>query len=222
MAKSPCPSAAELRARDRQPSAPPPACLVGYVGFRGEIPYVGFRGEIPYVGFRGEIRKGFTMPDTTKEAIDQYIDTHLPGAAHLDIRRYTLYPTKDAPLTFTGQLLADSNSKTSEGMARLCWYELAVFCTTTGKSVLQIAFRSLRRPQDEFVRVFWDALPEGLRQLIADYDEMDWVQGFPREEKYAVRQQRFEHEVRFHFRRAATQLFRSLSDQYPNEFIRKI
>ncbi len=57
---------------------------------------------------------------------------------------------------------------------------------------------------------------ENLRQILADYDEMAWVQGFPREEKYAVRQQRYEHEVRFHFRRAATDLFRQLADRFPD------
>ncbi len=164
------------------------------------------------------------MPDVSKEEIQAYIDKHLPGATPADIRHYTLQPTKDAPVEFRGTLAAASNSKTNEGMARLCWYELAVYRTwsTTPKYILEISFQTLRRPQDNFKRVFVCDSAESLRQIIADYDEMAWIQGFPREEKYAVKQQRYEHEVRFHFRRAATEIFGQLSDQFPGDFIRRV
>jgi len=161
------------------------------------------------------------MPDVSKEEIQAYIDKHLPGARPADLCQHTLYPTKDAPVEFLGTLVAASNSKTNEGMARLCWYELAVYRTYT-KYILEIRFQTLRRPQDNFDRVFVCDSAESLRQIIADYDEMAWIQGFPREEKYAVKQQRYEHEVRFHFRRAATEIFGQLSDQFPNDFIRKV
>jgi hypothetical protein len=117
--------------------------------------------------------------------------------------------TGQAPLTFTGELLAESDGERVAGKEANRWHELAVYRTAGGKYILRIAYRTrwegeLSHDEAEVV-----AAPEGVGATLRGYNPTGPVQGFPVGDVYAERQGRLLADVRRRYNAQVSEVLES-------------
>lgn len=102
----------------------------------------------------------------------------------------TLPRTGDTPLTFSGELVADSDGQYAAGQNKNRWHELAVYRTTGGKYVVAIKYRTIWQGEldHDFAAVASD--PKEAATLLREYDPTTYVVGYPIGEAYAEKQDR--------------------------------
>jgi hypothetical protein len=104
-----------------------------------------------------------------------------------------------APLTFTGQLLCESDGQFMAGQERNRWHDLAVYKTESNKYVLSISYRT--RWQGEIERDYADVLvsPEEVRYSLANYRPTQYVRGYPDGEHYRDKQERLLQQIQLDY-----------------------
>ena len=84
------------------------------------------------------------------------------------------------PLKFTGELLAESSSKSHQGPCQARWHELALYRTSGGKLIAAICFRQGEtRRETVFVCETESALVDDLQHLLDTYDPHHGWEGHP-------------------------------------------
>lgn len=100
---------------------------------------------------------------------------------------YTLQRTGQAPLTFSGEMIVESDTATAK-LAR--WHELAIYQTTGGSYVVSIVYRTKWLGElDHHTAVVATSLRASAKALVA-HDPTACVHGYPAGDAYAHRQAR--------------------------------
>jgi hypothetical protein len=110
--------------------------------------------------------------------------------------KITLPRTGQAPLTFSGELLADTDGERQGGKEQNRWHELAVYRTAGGKYVIAIRYRTRWQGELDHDTAQIVAAPAGVATELMAYDPCAAVQGFPAGAGYADRQERLLLDIR--------------------------
>jgi len=112
------------------------------------------------------------------------------------VAEHTLPRSGQAPLTFTGQQLAESDGERQSGKEHNRWHELAVWRTTGGKYVVQIAYRTKWQGElDHDAAVIVDQAKDVI-SVLTGHDPVAHVGGYPIGAAYAERQSRLLADIR--------------------------
>lgn len=104
---------------------------------------------------------------------------------------YVLIRTGDAPVNFTGEVVAESAGKFVAGKEQNRWHDLRLYKTEGGNFVLEIIYNTQWKGEVGYHFVYKVDRDWVVRQL-KNYDPVSVVQGFPRSPQYAERQANLE------------------------------
>jgi hypothetical protein len=103
---------------------------------------------------------------------------------------YTLTRTGDAPLKFSGELLAEAGGRHFRGREQNRWHELSIYATDAGAYVVAIAFRTRWQGEAEHDEAHAVATLPAVAQVLRDYNPVRPRVGYPPGPEYAERQAR--------------------------------
>lgn len=109
---------------------------------------------------------------------------------------YTLRRSGDAPLKFTGALIAESSGKRFAGRERTRYHDLALYRTDDGAYVVEIAYVSRYQGDPCPRKAIYCRESGDVVRVLRDYDPTEPVVGFPEGEAYAERQRKLLQEIR--------------------------
>lgn len=109
---------------------------------------------------------------------------------------YTLSRSGRAPLTFTGELLAESDGERCAGKEQNRWHDLAVYRTTGGKYIVAIQYRTRWEGELSRDKVEISETAVAVACHLEEYNPTAAVRGFPAGDAYAERQARLLADIR--------------------------
>lgn len=110
---------------------------------------------------------------------------------------HTLRRSGQAPLRFSGELIAEESSHQSTGGGALQyrWHEAAIY-QAGRKYVLAISYRTVWQSEHDRDDAFVFDSPQEVGDALRDHDPLCAVNGFPPGEAYAEKQKRLESAIR--------------------------
>lgn len=91
----------------------------------------------------------------------------------------TLPRSGQAPLQFTGEQIAESGSRDTQGPCQIRWHELAVYRTDAGKLVLAIEYQTKWQGEHDRYHAWVCETADNLRARLAAVDPFSDLIGFP-------------------------------------------
>lgn len=128
------------------------------------------------------------------------------------MEEFKLTRTGLPPLAFTGELLAESDSKQHQGPLQNRWHELAVYRTAGGKYVGAVRFRTIWQGEHDRHTAAIADTPAELVRLLSDYDPTSEWEGYPERPEYAERQARTQSAVADGYKRSLSEVFADIDD----------
>lgn len=117
------------------------------------------------------------------------------------MNEYTLTRTGQAPLHFTGEILADEDSRLTAGRENNRWHEMRVYRTKGGNYVVEVIYRTQWQGEEDY---FWaleaaaaSSVEMRLREILCEIN--DPVKGFPLGQQYEEKQARLLHDLQQRF-----------------------
>ena len=107
-------------------------------------------------------------------------------------KQYQLTRTGDAPLIFSGELLAAAGDRIHGGQEQNRWHELLLYRTTGGTYVVGIGYKSTWQGESERfeVHVIPAKHPDEIANILRAYPVAAAVRGYPVGGAYAEKQER--------------------------------
>lgn len=104
----------------------------------------------------------------------------------------TLHRSGQAPLQFTGDLLAAAGSRDTQGPCQTRYHDLAVYRTETGKLVLAIEYQTQWQGEHDRAHAWVCETPADLRAQLATIDPLGDLIGFPPGAQFDAKRQHTE------------------------------
>jgi hypothetical protein len=105
---------------------------------------------------------------------------------------YTLERPGDRPLTFTGEMLAESEGRVRRGKENTRWHDVRVYRTAGGTFVVEIAYTTEWKGEEGHRLVRTAGTAEAVHEILSTYEPLAHVVGYPPGETYAEKQRRLE------------------------------
>lgn len=126
--------------------------------------------------------------------------------------KFILPRSGQAPLTFAGELVAESDGHWVNGRDQNRWHDLAVYQTASGKWVAAVAYRTRWQGEtDHHTAVVCDS-PAAVAKTLTDYDPAAVVQGYPDGNAYADRQAKLCTDIRRRYAAQVSEILAALPD----------
>lgn len=103
---------------------------------------------------------------------------------------YTLPRTGDAPLRFSGELIAEADGERQNGREQNRWHELRVYRSAVGGYVVAITYRTRWQGEASRDTVVVRADAAGVADFFRHHDPVAGVRGYPDHEQYRDKQAR--------------------------------
>jgi hypothetical protein len=137
-------------------------------------------------------------------------------------QKITLPRSGDAPLTFLGELLAESDGSGQCGRTNNRWYELEIYRVAgercgAGDYVVSIGYRTRWQGElDHFQAESCDS-PAEVRAALREYDLVAHVGGYPPGEQYADRQARLLADLRTRYAAQVSAILGDAGDEFAED-----
>jgi hypothetical protein len=126
---------------------------------------------------------------------------------------FTIRVTGDRPVTFKGDLIAQTNSRGTNGPTETRWYELALYRKQDGEYVLHIGYRTQWQGEEDtdLVEICGseEEVAEHLRMTSPHHD----VVGYPLGKQYEERQARMMRQMAVALQNAVSDLLETLPEE---------
>jgi len=125
----------------------------------------------------------------------------------------TLPRTGDRPLAFTGELLAQEETKWWAGKESNRWHKLALYRTAGDRWVLAIGYRTQWEGEVDHDEVFVCATAEEAAECLRSTIPTEHLRGFPPGDQWAEKQSRLERDMTDRFLAAASRILKELGPE---------
>ncbi len=123
------------------------------------------------------------------------------------MEKYLIKRTGESPLSFEGNILAESNGRWAGGKEQNRWHDVTLYETETHKYVLSIEYHTLWQGElDHYYAQFADSVEE-LKDLVRYYSPEEFVQGFPPHPHYSEKQANLLNWIRRRFDAQIAEIF---------------
>ena len=129
------------------------------------------------------------------------------------MQSYQLERTGNRPVTFTGELIAESSTHSTDGPASNRWWNLSLYKTESEKFALHIEYQTQWQGEHGRSDVSFRNSPEGLMKQLYLIEPEDAVIGYPLGQQYEDKQARLELILRQAWDKAVSELM----DEFPEE-----
>lgn len=127
---------------------------------------------------------------------------------------HTLPRTGDAPVTFSGQLLAESEGRMQSGRDHNRYHDVALYRTDGGSVVVSISYRTIwEGEQDRHTVEVADSAAAAVA-ILREYDPTEPVMGFPPGIAYAEKQARLLRDIETRYDAQVSELLTEHSDLF--------
>lgn len=127
---------------------------------------------------------------------------------------HTLPRTGDAPVTFSGSLLAESDGRMQSGRDHNRYHNIALYRTDGGSYVVSISYRTMwEGEQDQHTVETRGSAAEAV-EVLREYDPTDSVMGFPPGAAYAEKQARLLRDIETRYDAQVSELLAEHSDLF--------
>jgi hypothetical protein len=131
---------------------------------------------------------------------------------------FTIPRTGQAPLRFTGELIAETSTRLIAGRERNRWFVLKLYRTGGGKFPLSVAFRTRWEGEHDTDRVVLCGSTADVRIDLSLFQPLGMsIIGYPAGEHYAERQARLEQTLRLDWETAVRDLLGQVSEEFAEE-----
>lgn len=121
--------------------------------------------------------------------------------------------TGDAPLTFEGELIAESDGKFAAGKEQNRWHDIRLYKTAGGNYVLAVEFHTQWQGELPFFFATQTS-PEGIVEELRMFDPCSPVMGFPPGPQYSDRQQNLMDWIEKRFRNQVSEILKNCEELF--------
>jgi len=126
---------------------------------------------------------------------------------------FKLGRSSDRPLEFTGELLAEADTRMSAGQDHQRWHELALYRTAGGTYVLAIGYRTQWQGETDHDAVYTAADAGDITEMARRYDPVGRMLGYPPGRQFEEKQARVRLDITARFSAALGEILSALGGE---------
>lgn len=131
---------------------------------------------------------------------------------------YVLARPGDAPLRFTGEVIAESEGRMRDGSGRHRWHDIRLYRTRGDGFVLEIEYHTRWQGEEGHRHVEPLSDASAVVEALRSYDPLAYVRGYPPGEAHREKQRRLEFDLRAYYEAQVGEMLAEHASLFAEEF----